>query len=284
MEYINKSPLRQSDCVPQASCELQQSSIALFTLMHTAPFIVLAIAATSAHAHAIFQRLWVNGVDQGFVKGIRYPTYNGPVSDVTSNDIICNGGVNPLHTPLPTDIINIAAGSSVSAEWHHGLNVNGGLDPSDPADPIEASHKGPIMAYLAKVDSALTTTVTGLKWFKIFEDGLHADGTWAVDTMISNKGLVNFKIPSCIPPGNYLLRVELIALHGASVYPGAQFYMGCAQINVTGGGSASPATVSFPGAYQGSNPLDELYDSRPPAIHLRRKYGYNHYQDHHDYE
>ncbi|KAG8965118.1 hypothetical protein FRC00_010454 [Tulasnella sp. 408] len=192
--------------------------------MYTSPFVVLAVAATSVHAHAIFQRLWVNGVDQGFVKGIRYPTYNGPVSDVTSNDIICNGGVNPLHTPLPTDIINIAAGSSVSAEWHHGLNVNGGLDPSDPADPIESSHKGPIMAYLAKVDSALTTTVTGLKWFKIFEDGLHSDGTWAVDTLITNKGLVNFKIPACIAPGNYLLRVELIALHGASVYPGAQFY------------------------------------------------------------
>ncbi|EUC55333.1 endoglucanase, partial [Rhizoctonia solani AG-3 Rhs1AP] len=30
--------------------------------------------------------------------------------------------------------------------------------------------------------------------------------------------------------------------------------MGCAQINVTGGGSASPATVSFPGAYSPTDP------------------------------
>jgi cellulase len=30
--------------------------------------------------------------------------------------------------------------------------------------------------------------------------------------------------------------------------------MECAQINVTGGGSASPATVSFPGAYSGTDP------------------------------
>lgn len=81
------------------------------------------------------------------------------------------------------------------------------------------------MVYLAKVDSALTTTVTGLKWFKIYEDGLHSDGTWAVDTLVQNKGLVSFKIPSCIPPGNYLLRAEIIALHGASSYPGAQFYV-----------------------------------------------------------
>ena len=30
--------------------------------------------------------------------------------------------------------------------------------------------------------------------------------------------------------------------------------MECAQINITGGGSTSPATVSFPGAYKGSDP------------------------------
>lgn len=72
--------------------------------------------------------------------------------------------------------------------------------------------------------------------------------------MIANKGKVSFTVPSCISAGNYLLRVELIALHGASSYPGAQFYMECAQINITGGGSASPATVSFPGAYSGSDP------------------------------
>lgn len=30
--------------------------------------------------------------------------------------------------------------------------------------------------------------------------------------------------------------------------------MECAQLNVTGGGSASPPTVSFPGAYKGTDP------------------------------
>jgi Auxiliary Activity family 9 (formerly GH61) len=110
------------------------------------------------------------------------------------------------------------------------------------------------MVYMAKVDSALTTTVTGLKWFKIYEDGLDSNGVWAVTRLVNNKGKVNVKIPSCIPSGNYLLRAELIALHPASSYPGAQFYMECAQINVTGGGSASPSTVSFPGAYKGSDP------------------------------
>ena len=101
---------------------------------------------------------------------------------------------------------------------------------------------------------------------------------WAVDRMIANAGKVSFTIPSCIESGQYLLRHEIIgassspclvslyggltlklslALHAAESYPGAQFYMECAQINVVGGtGAKTPAnTVSFPGAYKVSTSL-----------------------------
>ncbi|EEB92517.1 hypothetical protein MPER_08959, partial [Moniliophthora perniciosa FA553] len=38
--------------------------------------------------------------------------------------------------------------------------------------------------------------------------------------------------------GEYLIRGKSrIALHVASSYPGAQFYIGCAQVKVNGGGS-----------------------------------------------
>ncbi|KAL0953424.1 hypothetical protein HGRIS_004660 [Hohenbuehelia grisea] len=212
---------------------------------------LLSLLASSAYAHTIFQELWVNGVSQGHTTGIRVPEYDGPITDVTSNDIICNGGINPYRQPVSAAVIPVAAGSPVTAEWHHTLK---GLDPSDVADPIDASHKGPVMAYLAKVPSATQTSVTGLQWFKIYEDGLGSDGKWGVDRLISNKGKVTFTIPSCIAAGDYLLRVELIALHGAQSYPGAQFYMECAQLRITGGGSTSPATVSFPGTYSGNDP------------------------------
>ncbi|EIM85306.1 glycoside hydrolase [Stereum hirsutum FP-91666 SS1] len=202
--------------------------------------------------HTIFQEVYVNGVDQGHEVGIRVPSYDGPITDVTSNDIICNGGINPYQEPVSSAIISVPAGASVTAEWHHTL---AGADPTDPADPIDSSHKGPIMTYLAKVDNATQTDVTGLKWFKIYEDGLTASTQqWAVDRMIANAGKVTFTIPECIEDGQYLMRHELIALHGASTYPGAQFYLECAQLQITGGGSASPATVSFPGAYAGSDP------------------------------
>ncbi|KXN88107.1 putative endo-beta-1,4-glucanase D [Leucoagaricus sp. SymC.cos] len=220
--------------------------------MKTSVFAALLASLSSvASAHTIFQELYVNDVDQGHINGIRVPDYDGPIMDVTSNDLICNGGINPYHQPVSQTVIDVPAGAQVTAEWHHTLN---GPDPSDPADPIDSSHKGPILAYLAKIPDATQTDVTGLKWFKIYHDGL-TGGTWAVDKLISNKGKVSFTIPNCIPSGQYLLRVEIIALHAASSYPGAQLYMECAQINITGGsGSASPATVSFPGAYKSTDP------------------------------
>ncbi|KDR82599.1 hypothetical protein GALMADRAFT_58015, partial [Galerina marginata CBS 339.88] len=200
--------------------------------------------------HPLIQQLYVNGVSPGHQVGIRVPSYDGPIMDVTSNDIICNGGINPYVTPVSKTVIPVPAGAQVTAEWHHTLTS---ANTGDASDPIDSSHKGPVIAYMAKIPDATQSSVTGLKWFKIYQDGL--DGTqWAVDKLIANKGKVSFTVPKCIASGQYLLRVELIALHAASSYPGAQLYMECAQINVTGGGNTSPATVSFPGAYKGSDP------------------------------
>jgi hypothetical protein len=57
-------------------------------------------------------------------------------------------------------------------------------------------------------------------------------------------------LPASLPNGEYLLRVEHIAMHAAQVPGGAQFYIGCGQINVTNGGNGVPGPlVAFPGAY-----------------------------------
>ena len=44
----------------------------------------LAVLSGSVSAHTIFQELWVNGVDQGELTGIRAPDYDG----VRATDII----------------------------------------------------------------------------------------------------------------------------------------------------------------------------------------------------
>lgn len=74
------------------------------------------------------------------------------------------------------------------------------------------------------MNDATSLSVTGLKWFKIAEEG-YSGGQWAVDKLIANDGRWDIQIPSCIPAGDYLLRHELIALHSAGTYPGAQFYV-----------------------------------------------------------
>lgn len=73
--------------------------------------------------------------------------------------------------------------------------------------------------------------------------------TWDLST-------VNFKIPNDTPPGQYLVRVEHIAIHGAQSGD-AEFYYECAQIEVGGNGGGRPGPmVKIPG----------LYDSNDPAL------------------
>ncbi|RPA86378.1 hypothetical protein BJ508DRAFT_204354 [Ascobolus immersus RN42] len=219
--------------------------------MKFSTLLTIAISGFAAvEAHTIFQKVSVNGVDQGQLKGVRAPDSDYPIENVNDSQFACNKDIRHKDNT----IINVPAGARVGAWWGHV--IGGKQSPNDPDHPIAASHKGPIIVYLAKVDNAATTGTTGLKWFKISEEGLNTStGKWAVDNMIANDGWNYFTMPTCIAPGNYLMRVELIALHNAYSANGAQFYMECAQINVTGTGTNTGSnTVSFPGAYQSNHP------------------------------
>ncbi|KAG9858609.1 carbohydrate-binding module family 1 protein, partial [Aureobasidium melanogenum] len=224
----------------------------------------LALAASSVNAHAIMQRIMVDGVDQGSLTGIRAPSSNNPVQDVSSSDILCGAS-----SGTSSKLITIPAGASVAGGWAHLLGGPQGSGDSD--NPIAKSHKGPTQVYLAKVDDAVSASATGLKWFKIASDAVTSSGVWGVDDMIKNTdsngfGWQKFTMPSCIAPGQYLMRVELLALHSATAEGGAQFYQSCAQIKVTGSGSFSPSTsneMSLPGGYSATDPgiLANIYDS-----------------------
>ncbi|KAH7036458.1 glycoside hydrolase family 61 protein [Macrophomina phaseolina] len=216
-----------------------------------------AVLAATANAHAIFQRVSVNGQDQGLTTGVRTTTSNNPVLNVQDQNFACNSN---FKSPVSSTVINISAGAKVGAQYQHV--IGGPQFQGDPDNPIAASHKGPVIVYLAKVDNAATTSTSGLKWFKIYEEGLNS-GKWGVDTLLQNNGWATFTMPSCVASGQYLMRVEVIALHSAYSQGQAQFYMGCAQINVTGGGSQTGQTVSFPGAYSATDPgiLINIYGS-----------------------
>jgi len=151
-------------------------------------------------------------------------------------------------------VISMAAGDRIGTYWGHV--IGGAQFANDRDHPIAASHKGPVMAYLAKVDNAASANTNGLKWFKVWEEGFDTNSRkWGVDTMISNGGWTYFQLPQCIAAGQYLLRMETIALHSAKNQGQAQFYQSCAQINVSGSGTFTPSsTVSFPGAYKANDP------------------------------
>ena len=70
-----------------------------------------------------------------------------------------------------------------------------------------------------------------------------------------NKG-VDYTIPSCLKPGYYLVRHEILSLHSAWSAPGAQFYPHCHQLKVEGTGEKvfQEGLVSFPGAYSQEDP------------------------------
>jgi hypothetical protein len=62
-----------------------------------------------------------------------------------------------------------------------------------------------------------------------------------------------YTIPKCIKDGEYLLRIQSLAIHNPGSTP--QFYISCAQLKVTGGGSATPSpTVKIPGAFKATDP------------------------------
>lgn len=210
----------------------------------------------SANAHAIMQRVSVNGADQGLLVGLRAPSNNNPFGDVSSSDIICDSPGSTSNT-----VISVAPGDKLGFLWQH---VIGGPQGSGDADnPIAASHKGPIQVYLAKVDNAASASKTGQRWFKVASEGLN-NGKWGVDTMIQQGGWWYFNLPTCLAPGDYLARVELIALHNGYSSQGVQFYISCAQFRVSGSGSWTGSNyLSFPGAYSQSDPgiLVNIYGS-----------------------
>jgi hypothetical protein len=177
---------------------------------------------------------------------------NSPVTDVTSDDIRCN--VGGLASGNTTSVATVAAGSTVGFAADQAI-----------------FHPGPLQVYMSEATSGDVKTYDGSgEWFKIYELSAEINSTaisWE-DEYLQN---FTFPIPaatrtyelpatssyanSLIAAGQYLLRIEQIALHSASTEGGAQFYISCAQLDVTSSGTGTPSpTIDLPGGYNASDP------------------------------
>ncbi|KAK3388781.1 glycosyl hydrolase family 61-domain-containing protein [Sordaria brevicollis] len=178
-----------------------------------------------------------NSADWQYVRTTANFQSNGPVPSINSDAIRCYERDAGRGAP---GILNVTAGQT--------LNYNA---------KASISHPGPMAVYIAKVPAGQTAATwdgKGKVWSKIYQDHptLGQSMTWPSQ----GKQSIGVKIPQCLQNGDYLLRAEHIGLHSASSAGGAQFYVSCAQISVSGGsGTFSPRNqVSFPGAYQATDP------------------------------
>ncbi|KAJ4398412.1 hypothetical protein N0V85_006286 [Neurospora sp. IMI 360204] len=213
--------------------------------------LTAALAAREVTGHAIFQQLWVDGTDYGSTCN-RLPTSNSPVTNVGSRDFVCNAGTRGVSGKCP-----VKAGGTVTVEMHQQPG-----DRSCKSEAIGGAHWGPVQIYLSKVSDASTADGSSGGWFKIFSNAwskksggrVGDDDNWGTRDLNACCGRMDVPIPKDLPSGDYLLRAEALALHTAGQSGGAQFYISCYQITVSGGGSATYSTVKFPGAYKASDP------------------------------
>ena len=153
---------------------------------------------------------------------VRQVPNDSPITDPFSPDLACNvGGENPAGITG-----DIAAGQSVTFTWNTW--------PSD--------HAGPITVWLASCGSSCSNfPSSSARWFAIDKRGLNADGTYATDDLIAAGFKWTTTIPANLAPGEYLMRIELLALHAIAAGGAAQMYPSCSQIRVSGSGNAVPA-------------------------------------------
>jgi hypothetical protein len=154
---------------------------------------------------------------------------------VTDAKVRCNGGTSASLNAT------VKAGDSIVAKWTQWTH-----------------EQGPVMVWLYKCAGDFKSCDGSQKaWFKIDQMGMTAPPlsgkAWGAGIVYSKKQWES-KIPASLASGNYLIRHEIIALHQANT---PQFYAECAQITVTGSGTASPAAsylASIPGYAPQSDP------------------------------
>lgn len=191
----------------------------------TIPVLAALASLGSVSAHTIMQSVSVNGEEFSQGHGIYMPSDNFYQDDPSSNSLACNGApVTGFQSSSET--IAVKAGDTVTGNWLHTLTSTGPDESSD-NKVIDSSHKGPVLAYMKKVDDATESpsNAAGDGWFKVAEAGLISSNEWAVDALIEAGGVQTVTIPSCIEDGDYLLRFEIIALHEGSQEGKAQYYV-----------------------------------------------------------
>jgi lytic cellulose monooxygenase (C1-hydroxylating) len=136
-------------------------------------------------------------------------------SQVGTTNVICHKSATPGKL-----YVNANPGDTVQFAWNTWPD----------------SHKGPIINYIAPCNGMLhhrrgvcklsnwqngdytgdctTVNPSSLRWSKFSQSAIISPGNWVTDQMIKSNFTSSTTIPSRLAPGNYVIRHEIIALHG----------------------------------------------------------------------
>lgn len=204
----------------------------------------LALVAPLASAHYTFSGLVVNdemvGGEWEYIREHQrgyMPTFREEAA--TSDDFRCNQGAS---SGANTGVYTVAPGDTVALRQAFGA---GGME-----------HPGPTQIYLSQAPGSVKEYDGSGEWIKVYQSLVCKQGATSADFQTEawcmwGEETIGFTVPETIPDGEYLLRGEHIALHGA--HDGrAEFYYACAQIKVEGSsaqGLPEGPTTLIPGVY-----------------------------------
>ncbi|KAI8969698.1 glycosyl hydrolase family 61-domain-containing protein [Trametes punicea] len=222
-------------------------------MKHIAAVVVLSAAVPYVAAHGYVAQVSIDGKayagnipnDYQGPSPIRLVSDIGPVKGASNPDLFCGLSAQVAELVVPAN-----PGSAVAFQWSGG-------------DHQKWPHNtGPLMTYMAKCGSTTCDKYnsTDAQWFKIDQAGKKPDdqSQW-VQQDVMNGDSYTVTLPQNLPPGDYLIRHEIIALHLAVTMGGAEFYPSCTQVRVGGSGTGSPSNLAtFPGAYHDDDP--GIYD------------------------
>ncbi|KAI6361804.1 hypothetical protein MCOR25_006370 [Pyricularia grisea] len=199
-----------------------------------------------ASAHYTFGGLMHNGAIVG--KDWQYvrehtrsymPTFKEEAA--TSNDFRCNKDAGSGNK---TDVYTVKPGDKLALRQAF--------------DPSGMKHPGPAQVYVSRAPGSVKEYDGAGDWLKVHQSLLCKDPLVATD--LQNNGWcmygennIEFEVPETLIDGEYLVRAEHIAIHGA--HDGkAEFYYACAQIRIQGSNAtAMPTgaeTTKIPGVYK----------------------------------
>ncbi|KAJ3078750.1 hypothetical protein HK102_004265, partial [Quaeritorhiza haematococci] len=183
-----------------------------------------------AHAHTTIRAL--NGQTQCLRPYRSNYDFNSPVTG-NGDALMCNalGNSNP---GVPACAVQAGTDVEVDFEWWPGTKFQ--ADVYDQKAVIHPGHKGPCLAWIAE---GFDVQPGQQKWAKIAEEGL-VGNRFCTEIVNQNGGVWRFRIPAGLKPGDYLLRVELIAHH---ITNNPEHYVRCGHIRVEGDGNEVPTDL-----------------------------------------